>query len=198
MIKTQTIITYSIGLFLALITALFVKNILIAFGIVLFLLLIEIMIFIREAWKSSDGTERTIDYEPKSLESRYLTGQFSSLILNLRLALKGDLWCRRDIAVVLREALLNKYAESKDYPAHWVHTESGKDAIQDILGAQEIDLLDVLELPDPRSEARQWNILRRRERKDDHYPMKLDRVLRLVENETKRRTVKDAHKQYLE
>lgn len=196
MIKTQTVIVYSIGFFLALITAFFVNHGVVSFGIILFLLLIEIVVFIREAWKSSDGTIWTIGDEPKS-ESRYLTGQYSSLVLHLRLALKGNFSSRRDIAVVLREALLNKYAESKDYPEHWIYTESGKDAISRLLSDQEIDLLDVLEPADLRSDARKWNVLRQRGRKDYQYQTKLDRVLLLLENETKKRAIYGAHKEHI-
>jgi hypothetical protein len=177
MLAKATIITFAILFALSLVAAVFVYSSIIALGIILFLLLITSTVVIQDTWKASEETKQRI--HEAELESRYRTGKFAGIALSLKLATKCNPSSRRDIAVILREALLNKYAESKDYPAPWIYTESGRDAILQILGPMNGDLIDVLE-PSDKPPSRKLLGARR----DDLYFSKLNRVLHLVETKT--------------
>ena len=176
MFTKAQIITFAILFALSLFAAVLVSNDFVALGIVLFLLLITSSLVIQDIWKSSEETKQRMLGE--ELEYRYHAGQFESVVRSLKMATKYSPWSRREIAFVLREALLNKYAESKDYPAHWIYTESGRDTILQILGPSNGDLLDILE-PSDKPPIR--NFLRSRQ--DHLYLPRLRRALHLVETD---------------
>ncbi|MGI0090324.1 MAG: hypothetical protein ACREBS_01320 [Nitrososphaerales archaeon] len=176
--RKLTLVIYAVAFSLSAIVSFFATNNLVAILTVIFLLFISSLFLMRDIWNISGGWRMRSAGREKGEHERQ-TGDFAGVSLYLKGALEGSDSSRREVATILREALLDKYAESKDYPVHWIYTDGGRDAIAGILGINS-DLIDVLEPPSkPLTPARRK--FRRKQQQDFEYKWKLQRVLSLVE-----------------
>lgn len=173
-IRRIVIICYVTLFFLAILSSFLLTGEL-ALGIELVLLLIATLIFVREIWNYSKKQE-LIEHGQEA-GKRQRSGEFPSVVLSLKGALEGYAGSREDLAIILREALLNKYAESKNYPRSWIYTDDAREAIKGMLGSN-IDLIDIFE-PDDKENNRHRSFFDRRV--DVAYKTKLERALTLVE-----------------
>lgn len=150
----------------------------VSLAMVSILLFISCILFAHDIWKNSDGRQKS--FEHKNDERRWNSGDFASFALNLRGALHRSSYSRREIAIILREAFLNRYVETANFPAHWIYTDRGKEVIVSLLGSDS-DLIDVLEPSDEPTRAPIAGFFIRGQ--DLEYESKLERVLCLVETE---------------
>ncbi len=179
MLSKISVLAFVILFGLSIIASLLISNDSVSLEIILFFLFITTMVLIEEVWKTSQQSARPVS--EAALEFRQHSGQFAGAALNLKLATQYSSYSRREIATILREALLNKYSETKDYPTLWIYTDTGTAAIEQILGKENGDLIEIVEPSDRFSKAPRRGLRGRRQ--DSHYFSKLDRVLRLVESE---------------
>ncbi len=137
-----------------------------AFAIISFLLVISAVIVLRKLWGDS------ISPAPKTTaEDSYpkLRDSLASMKSNVKSASRGSRYSQEEAAKILREAFLGKFVGHGRFPESWVSSQSGKEAIENILKSNDHeDLIDVLEPPGKK--------LNREE-----YLQKLDSTLKLLE-----------------
>jgi hypothetical protein len=168
----RTIIFLIVWLTLATVTILFVPpNLGFVFGSSF--LLIAILVVSRDLWKASSKFGFALIRRPSAHDAKQ--DNLSRAAFNVKNAIGGSPYNRREVAEILREALLRKYHDTRSFPTSWIATEYGNQAIVSILKSKASeDLVDTFSLPDITG--------KRKSPKDkEQYLSKLDKALRLIE-----------------
>jgi hypothetical protein len=148
--------------------------------VISFFVLIAIVPITRVIWESSVSSKIKLPRPTKSNQG--LNDNLSRIAFNVRNAAEGSAYSRREVAQVLREALLSENLGRGNFPTNWVATADGNPAVENILTTRNTpELAEILEPPDwassfGSSEIRKGSKIRRAE-----YLSKLEKALNLIE-----------------
>lgn len=177
-------------LLLAIALSFFVSSLFTEIALSSFFLLIAILVVVRAMWIDSAGSLGISSSKSAKRGSSptWTYGNMSRTVSSVRNSANGSLYGRRQVAQILREALLSKYIGRSFFPANWIATSNGDKAVEEILRSKNsIELVEVFEpneLSD--SDGRLFASLRRRRDSSverEAYLLKLDKALSLIEEQ---------------